>query len=432
MLRQSFMNKYKEKSKFGEERFLKEDEGYLLKESRPIKNISIQRLNKAKMDQFIEDIMTNKKLTSVLYPSNAKIEIKTYIETKKNFYHKSDEIKRKRKERNEPSSVVKKRVRREAYIQMREEIDNYNYNKERYKRSLTLNNNKKLKNIREEIKKQKEEYNKDIKSNYINGFRRSFSRLKFKLDLLKVPQTTNENFLLTEVDYPFLNEFTNKDIYFADPTLDIKDVYSRLYNNVILLPKDDKSVAIKKRAFSAKIRKRSNIEQNRKKQPKFNLKNVLNSNEGKEFTIQVTSKIVTRCYDKYSGGPVTIKYLKNPVGDKKSFSKDSYYVNYYDLVDPKTGNTFLHLATIDNCPQLIQYFIKKGANLNVQNNEGNTPLHLASKDKKSEIIRLLIDNKAALDIPNNKGDIPYEFFTSEMKREFGIDKILVINPIKKK
>jgi len=432
MLRQSFMNKYKEKSKFGEERFLKEDEGYLLKESRPIKNISIKRLNKTKMDQFIEDILTNKKLTSVLYPSNAKIEIKTYIETKKNFYHKNDEINRKRKEKNEPSSVVKKRSRKEAYLQMREEIDNYNYSKQRYKRSLTLNNNKKIKNIREEILKQKEDYYNDIKSNYINGFRRSFSRLKFKLDLLKVPTTTTEKFLQTEVDYPFLNEFTNKKIYFADPTLDIKDVYSRLYNNVILLPKDDKKVAIKKRAFSAKTRKRSNNDQNMKKQPKFNLKNVLTSNEGKEFTIKVTSKIVMRCYDKYSGGPVTIQYLKNPVEDKKSFSKDSYYVNYYDLVDPKTGNTFLHLATIDNCPQLIQYFIKKGANLNLKNNEGNTPLHLAAKDKKSEIIRLLLDNKAALDIPNNNGDIPFEFFTSEMKREFGIDKILVINPVKKK
>ena len=58
------------------------------------------------------------------------------------------------------------------------------------------------------------------------------------------------------------------------------------------------------------------------------------------------------------------------------------------MVDPKTGNTFLHLATIDNCPELIQYFIKKGANINLQNKEGNTPLHLAAKDKKSEIIRL--------------------------------------------
>ena len=50
------MNRYKEKSKFDEERFLKEDEGYLLKESRPIKPNAIRRLNKAKMFQFIEDM----------------------------------------------------------------------------------------------------------------------------------------------------------------------------------------------------------------------------------------------------------------------------------------------------------------------------------------------------------------------------------------
>jgi hypothetical protein len=54
--------------------------------------------------------------------------------------------------------VVKKRSRREAYLQMREEIDNFKYNKERYKRSLTQSNYKKLKNIKEEIQKQKEEY----------------------------------------------------------------------------------------------------------------------------------------------------------------------------------------------------------------------------------------------------------------------------------
>ena len=430
MLRQSYMNRYKEKSKFDEERFLKEDEEYLLKESRPVKNASIRRLNKNKMNRFIDDVLTNKKLTSVLYPSNASIEIKTYLKTKKNFYHKSEEIRRKIKEKNEPSSVVKKRSRREAYLQMREEIDNFKYNKERYKRSLTQSNYKKLKNIKEEIQKQKEEYFNDIKTNYINGFRRSFTRLKFKLDILKAPPTT-EKFLETEVDYPYLCEFTNRDIYFHNPTLEINDVYSRLYNNAVLLPKDDKSVAIKKRAISATYRKSSTIEQNKKKQPKFNLKNALTSNEGKEFTIKVNNKILRRCYNKYSGGPVTIKYLKNPVEDKKTFNKDSYQVDYYSLVDPKTGNSFLHLATIDNYPQLVKYFIKKGANLDLKNKEGNTPLHLAVKARHSEIIRLLLDNKASLDIPNNNGDIPYEFFTSEMKREFGIDKILVINPVKK-
>ena len=151
MLRQSYMNRYKEKSKFDEERFLKEDEGYLLKESRPLKANTINRLNKEKMYQFIEDVLTNKKLTSVLYASNAKIEIKTYIKTKKNFYRKKDEIEKKRKEKNEPSSVVKKRSRKEAYLQMREEIDNYNYNKQKYKRSLTQNNNKKIRKCLDKV-----------------------------------------------------------------------------------------------------------------------------------------------------------------------------------------------------------------------------------------------------------------------------------------
>ena len=72
MLRQNYMNRYKEKSKFDEERFLKEDEGYLLKESRPVKEYAIRRLNKDKMYQFIEDVLTNKKLTSVLYASRKK------------------------------------------------------------------------------------------------------------------------------------------------------------------------------------------------------------------------------------------------------------------------------------------------------------------------------------------------------------------------
>ena len=33
MLRESFLNKYKEKSKYDDERFYQEDEGYLLKQN---------------------------------------------------------------------------------------------------------------------------------------------------------------------------------------------------------------------------------------------------------------------------------------------------------------------------------------------------------------------------------------------------------------
>ena len=37
------------------------------------------------MDKFIENILTDKDLTSILYSANAKKEIKSYLKTKKNF-----------------------------------------------------------------------------------------------------------------------------------------------------------------------------------------------------------------------------------------------------------------------------------------------------------------------------------------------------------
>ena len=51
MLRQGFMKKYRTKSKFDSDRFEKEDEGYLLKLSRPLKPYSIKALNKEKLNK---------------------------------------------------------------------------------------------------------------------------------------------------------------------------------------------------------------------------------------------------------------------------------------------------------------------------------------------------------------------------------------------
>ena len=79
------MNKYKMKSKYDNERFEKEDEGYLLKLSRPAKASSIRSLSKEKMDKFMEDILTNKKITSILFDSNATIEINSSRKLIRNF-----------------------------------------------------------------------------------------------------------------------------------------------------------------------------------------------------------------------------------------------------------------------------------------------------------------------------------------------------------
>ena len=434
MLRQSFLNKYKEKSKYGDDRFSKEDEGFLLKQNRPIKSNFINRIKKEKIYQFIEDVLSNKNVTSVLYAPNAKIEIKTYNKIKQNFNRRKDEIEKKLKIKNEPSSVVKQRSRKEAFIKIKNEISSFKINKEKYKRCLTQSNNKRAKKLKEEIEREKKEYFDDLRSNFIKGYRRAFSRLKFKLDILKLG--TGGGILETEVDYPYAFEFTSHDIKFPKAKLNIKDVYSRLFNNAVIIPKNHENNNNKeesrKRTFSSKKGNDNEDNLNIKKVIKFKLKNALSSNHGKEFIIKIDHSLFKKCHNKYSGGPETLKYLKTDTEKKSVDEKNSYLVNYYNLVEPNTGNSFLHIAALENIPQMAQYFVEKGANLNMQNKEGNTPLHLALKCKNDKVIKILMDNKAALDIPNSDGAIPFDYFTPEMKREYGVETMLVINPTKKK
>jgi hypothetical protein len=170
---------------------------------------------------------------------------------------------------------------------------------------------------------------------------------------------------------------------------------------------------------------------------KFNLKNVLKTNGGKEFTIKVTDEGVKKCLDKYSGGPEVIKFINEEIG--KNLKENNFnnnqnsdgFVNFYELKEKSTGNSYLHLATLGNYPQLVKYFIEKGADINKRNEEGDTALHLAIKNSNLEIIQILLDNKAKLDIPNNEGEIPFDFFTNDMKKKFGLEKMLIINPTKR-
>ena len=217
----------------------------------------------------------------------------------------------------------------------------------------------------------------------------------------------------------------------------LKSVFTE--NNAIILPQDRyNNISIKekpkKRPSSAKNDDNDILIDNTKiiKKNKFRIKNALSSNHGKEFTIKINNSLFKKCHNKYSGGPETIKYLKTETEKKVIDEKKSYFVNYYNLVEPNTGNTFLHIAALENIPKMAKYFVEKGANLNLQNNEGNTPLHLALKCKNNEVIKILMDGKAALDIPNSKGEIPFEYFTLEMKKEYGVDTMLVLNPTKKK
>ena len=456
MLRQGFMNKYRIKSKYDNERFKKEDEGYLLKLTRPVKESSIKALSGEKMNKFMNDILTNKKMTTILYDSNAKIEIKSSQKLINNFKRQDEKYKLNQKEKLEPCSVVKRRSRKEAYIQMRTEIDNFEANKRKYKNNLLIQNYKKYIEMKKELSSSQKEYIKYLRKNRIDSFKRAYDNLTLKIDdnmgrSLETEYSPNKSprNRLLENFYLFRNNYIDCSHIIKFPSIkcDVKNVYSRLYHNKVLLTnnirksKSRKSISIIKRPLLLKNRKKLFMSTQKLIQPNpkinFNLKNVLKSNGGKEFTIKVTDEVVKKCLDKYSRGPEVIKFLNDEIGKNikdnnltNNMNSDGF-VNFYELREKNTGNSYLHLATLGNYPQIVKYFIEKGADVNKKNEEGNTPLHIALKNQNLEIITMLLENKAKLDIPNNEGEIPFDFFTNDLKKKFGLEKMLIINPTKR-
>jgi hypothetical protein len=437
MLRQIYMNKYKEKSKFDDERFIKEDDEYLLKEMRPVKDTSIKRLPKKKLDKFIDDILTNIKFTKILYASNSQVEIKKYYKTKQSLEKNEKKKKKIIKEKNETSSIVKKRSRREAYIQIRLEVDNYKRNRSDYKNTLEKKNNETYYTLKKEMNNDKNSYFNTIKQNRIKGFRKSFDKLREKLKSLKGNSLIEENTKETEtLNDPFYTEDSKIDL--PKIKLNINNVFSRLYHNVVLL-QNDKNIIPHKRNNSAQILHKNNttnninVNNNNHHIPpnpkiKYKLKNVLKSTNGKEFTIKITDEVIKKCFAKYSGGPSVISYLKSQLKKDQFNEKENELredqVNFYSLIT-KEGNSFLHIATMENLPELVKYFTDKGANVNIQNLNGDTPLHISAREHFDACTLILLKAKASLDIPNNNNKIPFDYFDEERKKKFGLDKIVI-------
>ncbi len=56
----------------------------------------------------------------------------------------------------------------------------------------------------------------------------------------------------------------------------------------------------------------------------------------------------------------------------------------------------------------ITFFIQKGANINLQDNDGNTALHLAAKENNLDAVRTLLSAGADVNIKNKKGQKPVQ------------------------
>jgi ankyrin repeat protein len=72
------------------------------------------------------------------------------------------------------------------------------------------------------------------------------------------------------------------------------------------------------------------------------------------------------------------------------------------------GRTALHVSATENRVECIKYLLKKGAAVNVQDNNGNTPLHYAASKGNIALCFMLIASGADPTIRNTENLIPLQ------------------------
>jgi len=88
-------------------------------------------------------------------------------------------------------------------------------------------------------------------------------------------------------------------------------------------------------------------------------------------------------------------------------------LSYHD----KNGNSYLHLAVMEQLEVVVKCLIEKGIYLNIQNNDGNTPLHIAYLKNNIAIINILINNRIDSKIKNNDNKLAEELNINKENNE---------------
>jgi len=215
------------------------------------------------------------------------------------------------------------------------------------------------------------------------------------------------------------------DVCLPDVKLNYTNVYSRLYHNAVLTQALSLQSEKKRKNTVVEFKRRDSNPVSMKRD--LSIKNVLDSNIGKEFTMKITDEQVMKCFSKHSGGPTVSRFDKikteSPILLKDKPVSIDLHNRFIRDVTLDDGNTLLHDAVSNQKLEMIVYLIDKELQINVKNNDGNTPLHLAcmaidNKGCKKNIINLLLDNNADNTIKNGKNELPLDLITDEeMKKQ---------------
>jgi hypothetical protein len=313
---------------------------------------------------------------------------------------------------NNPNDIVINRKKKETIALIKDEADTYKNQKNKVKEFLTQRNNEFFKNLQSYKQQEKKQFYQTLNSNRIDRFGKVFKSIEGRLeDYYETVQTEG-------------SDKFKKSIKLPDLKLNIKDVYSRLYHNVVFLSPKKKTGNIEQldKEISKKLLEKGNA---RLKKTNFVVRNVIDSANGKEFTIKITDELLMQCFSKHSGGPSLERFKIQPPSKHKDAE---FYINLLEIKDEE-GNSLLHISVLDNIYDLVEYLLIKGANVNAQNNNGDTPLHLVIKKENTELIGLLLKYNAEIDILNKKNETPIDIASVEIRKSFNLESKLMMKRI---
>ena len=410
------------------------DKKNLMNLVRPLSLKRIKNLRYGKLQIFIDDIISNKKINNLLFEENAKKEIAFFFRQQnavlKNMnYLKSYKPKKKKESLSEMAEIFLKKKNDLVFKTIKNDIDKFKINKEKEIKTHRLKylkfNCKNKENLYEISTKLFFKPVNDIRySSYQKSLKNCFEKCK-----------SDPNF-----DLP-------------DLSLDINDAFSRLYHNVIFSPikikykfSKNKSIVnkniknLKKKLSLLNSLENTNTKKKRKSIPlkeiltddielkekykkKFNLKEYFKEFKGKEFLISQSLSSRNICWKKSSGGPgvkseLPGKVILNKFNRNKTLEKE-FIKDVNDYRDDDM-NTNLHIAVKNNIEKFVKYFLDKNYNPNEQNKFGDTPLHYAIKLKNKNIIQLLLNDEGDLNIKNKKGITPYDLADRDLRYSFKI------------
>ena len=295
MLRNDYFSDYKEKNKFElENKYADDDDNYILKKHKPLADKAIAELPPHHLKRFVDEILTSKKVSKLLYASNASKEIN--LLTKSVEVLKKNGIRVNNKEtpiKNNPIDIVMNRKKKEIIEMIKGEASQYKEGLNKQKNILNEKNEQFYYTIKTERREETNEFINGLNRNRIERFEKIFNSIKSKLDKTEHKLTT------TNITYPefFTN---NKKVSLPDLHLNMNEVYSRLYHNVVYIqPKTEKKKIKNFVELAKKLDKNNKLGHN----TDFIINNVIKSANGKEFTIKITDEILMQCFNKHSGGP---------------------------------------------------------------------------------------------------------------------------------